>query len=403
MNQRFVLFIAVLSASLAVTSCGKRAKDAEKEALQTSTPSQEKEFEEATRAIWIAVVAKDAVRSRELLNTHRDLNLNYVYQTGETLLTVAVKNNDLEMIDLLLEKNVDTEKSNVRGDNPLMIAAREGHLGLVQRFTGMYNAKYKTKENPATPQVLNQKNLDSDTALLLALKHRHEAIALFMINQGVNADITDRDNRNALHLSRNLNLEKVYELLKSKRDAEDGTLSREDFLVLLRGADVATLQAVVEKTPHVLKEYADENLLVQVLQNQPTDTAVGMIQLLLDKQVSEDGPEFSKTTPLIESIKLNKLYFMNLFLQAGADRNKRDAEEKSPLVWAIETNNQLAVKKLLAYAAITSYSLIRDGRRITFRACDVAKATKKKLDGAEERRNMDEIMKLLDCGINPFN
>lgn len=381
------LLITVFTA-LSLMGCGKKASDPENTIITPSTPKQNEGLKATTRELREAVEAGDVSKTFDLIISERDLDLNYIYENGETLLTIAVKKNLSAIIDILIERNVSIEKTNLWGDTALMVAARNGHEGMVMRFMLMMQNK---------PELLNAKNQEGDTALLIAIKNNQENIALFLINQGASTDILDRQNLNALKISEGHDVPKVTQLLRSKNQAESGMPTRSSFLDMLQMGDAESLKQLIERNPDILVDYGDENLLVLVLQSQNTETAAEMTQYLLNKYVHPDGPVTATTTPLIEAIKLNRLYFARLYLNKNANYNKRDADEKSPLVWAIEKNNQGAVRLLLSFSAITSYSLIKNGQRITFKACDVARATKKTLKIPSEKKNMEEIISLLNC------
>jgi len=99
---------------------------------------------------------------------------------------------------------------------------------------------------------------------------------------------------------------------------------------------------------------------------------------------------------------MNRLNFTRRFIKANANPNRRDADERSPLYWAIKSNNVGAVKLLLSYSVMESYSYSFNGQRLRFQACDYAKKIRKEVEGSEERAKSSEILRLLRCRTFPF-
>lgn len=94
------------------------------------------------------------------------VDVNARNSDGETALTFALKNEQLEMIKILIERgNANVDDQDDSGFTELMMAARRGQINMVKLLVERYNAN------------LHLRNKDGMTALMIAEKyHRTEVV-----------------------------------------------------------------------------------------------------------------------------------------------------------------------------------------------------------------------------------
>ena len=164
-----------------------------------------------------------------------------------TLLHIAVEHNQHELVDMLLQcPDIEVDKANRFGYNPLMEAAREGNEVLAARLLeqgasqllvnkdGMNPLMFaaqnghlavtvqlvKRLPESQKPQCLNQADLiNKRTALIMAAQHQHSEIAEFLLEQGASIYHQDTYGMNALmYAARNRNLHLIRLIAKLESD-----------------------------------------------------------------------------------------------------------------------------------------------------------------------------------------
>ncbi|KAL4089847.1 hypothetical protein QTP88_024802 [Uroleucon formosanum] len=109
---------------------------------------------------------------------------------GNTPLHLAVRNDDISVIHSLLCRQPQVAcEQNHNGDTPMHIACRYGYLECVM----------KLMEHGATADVVNE-NLD--TPLLVAIKEKHENVAIYLLhNEPGNLDIFNNEGNAPIHVA----------------------------------------------------------------------------------------------------------------------------------------------------------------------------------------------------------
>uniref|UniRef100_A0A8C6P4D2 Ankyrin repeat and death domain containing 1B n=1 Tax=Nothobranchius furzeri TaxID=105023 RepID=A0A8C6P4D2_NOTFU len=120
---------------------------------------------------------------------------------------LAAEHGCVQMLNTLMEPhNMATMKPNKRGDTPLHLAARNGHLDAVQLLLqNMENVTCNVTENVCF-QHLN-------APLHLAVKNSHLPVIHSLLAAGCNINVTDKTSQTALHLAAESGRTEVVEML----------------------------------------------------------------------------------------------------------------------------------------------------------------------------------------------
>ncbi|ESZ94866.1 hypothetical protein SBOR_4742 [Sclerotinia borealis F-4128] len=133
----------------------------------------------------IAAVQTHHVKTTDLLlDAGADTSL--APKGGETVLHIASRIGDLEMVKLLVEYEADLEARDGWGNTPLLSSARWGHPHTIKHLL-------------AKGADIEAKDLKGSTALLLACRHDCVEAVKTLINSGANVGVRDKEGRGALH------------------------------------------------------------------------------------------------------------------------------------------------------------------------------------------------------------
>lgn len=369
------------------TSCGKEVKenkhDNPNNMLEgSSTNILEEKFTQLT----LAVRNNDEEAVKKILELRDVLDLNRVLDDGETLLTTAISQNFSRIVELLLEYNASLFKTNSKKETPLIVASRLGKENFVRLLISL-GAKPDYKDE------------NGNTALHLSIINKFETVAIYLINNNANIDITNNADQTALKLAELNDLKKVVSLLRSLTQSTVGLPEKTTVRTLITLGDIESLNQLLTKYPTIVHEYKDLNFFVQILRSHPHDKALRMTLLLLGYGADINGPANAEVTPLIEAVVKNYEDFVTLMLKERVNTNLLDAEGKSALIHGILQNSPFMVKSLLDKNAAEKYSYTVDGKKKTMKACNVARDVKKSLSTTEAKKANEDILDLLGCGL----
>lgn len=135
---------------------------------------------EGRSALMLAAEKKQWDIVNILLKKNADPNI--IDSLGHNLLFLAVKQNNVELLEKLMaqESNIDINARDNQNNTPLMLAAYQGNIILMQKL--MANKSVD----------INLRNRDGETALLLAAKSKNWNVVHYLLQQP-NIDINAKD------------------------------------------------------------------------------------------------------------------------------------------------------------------------------------------------------------------
>lgn len=377
----------LLSLSLSITGCGKKAED-ESSSPKNAFEHGSSEPVGSTYTDLIQVIKSNDVKTlRDILSNKNVLDLTRLIE-GETLMTIAVENNLVLMVEALFENSTSLlYKTNSRKQNPLMVAAREGHETLVKILITM----------GLKP---DNKDIDGNTALHLALMAKKEDLALFLIKNEANYEITNNANQTPQSIARAYKLDRVVKLIHALSFSHITMPEKRMVTQLILEGSASAVRKLISEYPGLVHEYKDLNFYVLIQEKLDNDRSLAMAEVLARGGADVNGPRGLAENPLILAVKRRSMDFVTFFLKYEADLSVYDLDGKTALIHAIEANYPEMVKVLVAKNAQQRYTYFnRQQRRRSMNACTFARDVRRKLATDDERARMEEIMKELGCGL----
>lgn len=374
-----------------MSSCGKKPEIKDQGKVDKSTqPTESEAYVNALKSLKEAVTNNDIGLLKKTIQLNPGLDINFAFvDTGETPLVLAIKKDHREIRNyLIVERGANVSLADDNKITPLMAAAMGGHLNSV---VILLNEKAD----------LEAKDPRGNTALHLALRSSQDQVALYLVKQGANINSLDSRSRNALTLAQEYKAEETLRFIRGVMDLEFGAPDIASYRKILEEGDHQTLKKIVSRYPIVATDptYDSINPLSLLVNVKNESNGLKSAEILIENQANVDGPMGITEPPLIKATVKKKSSFVRLFLSAKAKTELKDETGKSALIHAVEMNNLPLVDLLLSYSAVEKYSFRKDGKSITFNACDVARETRKKLESPDELETNRKIRKSLSCGF----
>jgi ankyrin repeat protein len=373
--------------TLTVTGCGKKAENKESENQDKSIePSTAEVNFFALKEMERSVVENDLKALKKVLQDNPNIDVNAILNDGDTYLIKAIKKDFRDIRNYLIDRGASIERANINRNTPLIVASMRG-------LTNTVRVLLDSKVD------LEKKNNEGDTALHVAIKNSQDEIATLLIKQGANVETLDAKSKSSLRLAEDFNVPMCLELLQSILKVEIGAPDIAGFRSIITNGDLKRLNNVLTRYPKIVNDYEAINPLALTVDLKDENTAMRSAEILLNYEANVNGPKNAEVTPLIKATMNKKQKFANLFLSSNANPQLLDKDGKSALIHAIELNNLELVDLLLSYSAVEKYSFRKDGKKITYSACDIARTKAKTLQTTEEKNINEKIKDSLDCGF----
>ena len=389
--MKFTSFWAIyLPIALAgFTGCAKKPHEEGREVVETKIqPVVTSEIPKCLEEIRDAITLKQPERIRGTISRTIEFqpsDLNKIFDDGETLLTYAIIMDSPGARDLLITLGADINVANASGETPLIMAAKMNRPAALDKLI-IEKARLDDKDNKG------------NTALLWTLQNNQEAQARLLISSGANVEITNEENRNASSYAHEKKMVDVLKVLSTRMQVNYGAADASSFISVLTSGDALTLDKMISESSSIVTDYEDVNPLVLILQVEDPNTASGMAITLLENGANINGPKDAKITPLIRASEIQNIDFVRFFLNSRANVNAVDADGKSALIHAVEKNNYDIVNVLIRSYADKKYSYKdKEGKKKSYSACNVVKATYSTLDNTNDLVINEKIKNRLGC------
>lgn len=132
-----------------------------------------------------------------------DVNVNSISHSGETPTHFTCRSGSLEVLKLLVEKNAELDKPDLKGITPIMLAAAKQN----KEFLNFLCSRKCD---------LKQVDRSQRTILHFAVEGKNEDAVSFLISNGLDPNALDESGTSPVLLSIKLNLPSIFMLLKNK-------------------------------------------------------------------------------------------------------------------------------------------------------------------------------------------
>jgi ankyrin repeat protein len=349
---------------------------------------------ESWQGITKALNKNNLTTLRGVFKSDPSIDPNLLLDSGETILTTAIKKDYHAIRDFILEKGASPERTNTNKETPMIVAAANIRQDSVNVLLDR-NVDLNKKDSTGSTALHRALELLADPKVTIAKRKAIEDVAVLLVKAGASIEVTNGEGQNAYRLALLNHSTILTDIIRRILDKEYATPTVEKFKYLLKTGDVEKMNFMLTVLGTLPPEYDAVNPLVAA-QDFPDDLiGLQMEQLLLTYKASINGPDKAVMTPLIKAVVINSKAFVQLFLEAEVDVNMKDSENKSALYHAVETANSDLVK-ILVHASAEKKYYVREAK-FSFDGCNLAR---QKLPNASDeiRAQLEEIRLALSCG-----
>jgi len=307
---------------------------------------------------------RDAELVQALIDAGADVNgsgYEYEYIESEAL-KIAVENNDLNIVHILLAAGASTEVGRSGEETPLMKAAKQGLHDIVKALI-------------QAGADINAVERHGDTALIKAFREDHMEIAKLLIEKGAKVNGLDSNGKTPLAFAAFRGYkEMVQYLLKAGANVNLGdgisllnALKHPEILQMLikAGADVnkfpegnnrtVLTRAVEIGNPEVVDLLIEAGANVN-LSDSWTDTALivavvyrhpDIVQRLIESGADANKTGKSGNAALHYASEMGQTGIINMLLKAGANINTADKNGNTALIKAVRCGRSQIVQRLI--------------------------------------------------------
>ncbi|XP_078106674.1 ankyrin repeat and death domain-containing protein 1A [Sander vitreus] len=222
-------------------------------------------------------------------------------QSGHRAFALAAEHGCVEMMDTLARPyNMDTMKPNKRGETPLHLAARNGHLDAVQSLLQSFDTR-------------DEVNMDGETALYQAADNGQEECVLALLEAGCDPNILTTAKCSALHPV-----------------AEKG--------------DTALVQLLLDHKAHT--DFQNQHLEAPI-HLAVKNSHIPVIHSLLKAGCNINVTDKRSQTAIHLAAELARIEVVEMLLKTGLDLTLRDRQGKTALGVAVRADEVIIVDMII--------------------------------------------------------
>lgn len=379
-------------------SCGKEAKKESLNTTQENQYSSEEQSNSALEKLFEAVKTDDFQTFRRIYSSYPSIDLNALIGTEkDTLLITALKNRSRNVFDFLMDRGSDKgmEKSidlELMSEDPATFGMSPLSIATIKNRFNM------TKTLLAKGVRLNRVDRNGFTALHYALLNKNDRMAILLLQNKADINITDPYGRNAYKMALELECVGTIDYIHGLTQINQGAIPESETLKnLIEVGDVSIVYRVLARHPDLIAKYEVINPLALALEIKDDNRSFQMVSVLINAGFKANGLEGDLESPLIRAVKRNNLLVAEILLLNGANVDLLDAEGFSPLYHAINGNYPEIVDLLVSRAAKKFYKHKTEDGKFYFWVCNEARKVKKSLTEQKGLLDNDAILRRLNC------
>ena len=312
---------------------------------------------------------EDAVKNNnfdDVEDIYRTINLEYTDGIGsgnENLLHITCRKGSLEIVKFcVLEKGLDVNSVDLLGRTGLILAARRGHLRIVQFLI--------ERGADIDKQSVNQLGFSVTSALTSAAREGHLEVVQCLVKNGAGVNVPDRMGATALTFAASGgHLQIVQNLLDNGADL--GVQSSRGRIALIEaagGGHFSVVECLMEKG-------ADVNVMnkhgMTALMFATQNGHLKVVEYLLEKGADVNVQDKQGCTPLMVAIRRGVEQVVTILLENGAEIEVQSKTGYTALACAAEEGN-LQVVQWLAEKGADLNVLDKKGETPLIRAAESA-------------------------------
>ncbi|KAG7224213.1 hypothetical protein INR49_019948, partial [Caranx melampygus] len=354
----------------------------------------------AVQSLFSYVEEENLAAIKAHLDKFRDVDSRS--DNGQTPLMVAAEQGNLEIVQELIRRGANVNLDDVDCWTALISAAKEGHIEVVREllennanlehrdmggWTALMWAAYKgctdvaqlLLEKGANPHITGQYSV---YPIIWAAGRGHAEIVHLLLQYGAKVNCSDKYGTTPLiWASRKGHYDCVMHLLANGADVDqEGANSMTALIVAVKGGYTEVVKELLKRNPNVNMTDKDGNTALAIAAK---DGHTEIVQDLLDAGTYVNIPDRSGETVLIGAVRGGHVEIVRALLNKYADIDVRGPDGKTALYWAVEKGNATMVRDILQCNPDTE-SCTKEGET------PLIKATK--------MRNIEIVELLLDRG-----
>ena len=271
--------------------------------------------------------------------------INIKTPSGKTLLMLAIRKKNINIVKKLLKEGADLSIKDKNDSNAYHYGAALGDLGIMEALVKA--DKYKK-------YIINEKNKDRKTPLILAAERGHDVIVELLLDNEANPSKKDNDLNNFLHsaiMEWHINVVRAfvkgnYENKLDILDAKNGEGKTPLILAAERGYD-DIVELLLEKGANTNQKYKEKNFVYWAIIKGEIDVVrafvEGKYKNKLDILAIINEKNHKGKTPLILAAQRGDEEIVKLLLDNEANTNEK-YKNNNFFHWAVKNRKIKVVR-----------------------------------------------------------
>ncbi|KAK3563407.1 hypothetical protein QTP86_026229, partial [Hemibagrus guttatus] len=318
----------------------------------------------ASQSIFSYVEEENLPAVKAYLDKHRDVDSRS--DNGQTPLMLAAEQGSVEIVQELIRRGANVNLDDVDCWTALISASKEGHVEVVQEllannanlehrdmggWTALMWGAYKGRvevarlllEKGANPNITGQYGV---YPIIWAAGRGHAEIVRLLLQHGAKVNCSDKYGTTALiWAARKGHYDCVMHLLENGANVDqEGANSMTALIVAVRGGYTEVVKELLKRNPNVNMTDKDGNTALMIA---AMEGHTEIVQDLLDADTYVNIPDRSGDTVLIAAVRGGHVEIVRALLHKYADIDVKGQDSKTALYWAVEKGNATMVRDIL--------------------------------------------------------
>ncbi|XP_053488708.1 kinase D-interacting substrate of 220 kDa B isoform X6 [Ictalurus furcatus] len=318
----------------------------------------------ASQSIFSHVEEENLPALRAYLDKHRDVDSRS--DNGQTPLMLAAEQGSVEIVQELIRRGANVELDDVDCWTALISASKEGHVEVVKELLannanlehrdmggwsalmwGAYKGRVEVVrlllEKGANPNITGQYSV---YPIIWAAGRGHAEIVRLLLQHGAKVNCSDKYGTTALiWAARKGHYDCVMHLLENGANVDqEGANSMTALIVAVRGGYTEVVKELLKRNPNVNMTDKDGNTALMIA---AMEGHTEIVQDLLDADTYVNIPDRSGDTVLIAAVRGGHVEIVRALLHKYADIDVKGQDSKTALYWSVEKGNATMVRDIL--------------------------------------------------------